>query len=178
MIKNPKQFFLRLFSLGVLYFTLMIKISEMPVHRALSPHRWTQCIWHTFITMITVGYGDTTPTTYWGRFFSILCGIFGYTFFSLFIITLNKILKMNKIENTVYSIIGKNNQNPKILRRNSKSWPGRLFCIFGWLMCISGIRTKSTLMSGKSWNLLLFNSKSWNGYIWKRSIYMIKRGFI
>ena len=107
MLKNPSAFFLRLFSLGVTYFSIMIKISEIPVHRTLSPHRWTQSIWHTFITMITVGYGDTTPTTYWGRFFSILCGIFGYTFFSLFIITLNRILKMNKREGNVFSIIGK-----------------------------------------------------------------------
>jgi hypothetical protein len=107
MIKNPTKFFNRLFILGVVYFSVMIKISEMPVHREVSPHRWTQCWWHTFITMITVGYGDTTPTTYWGRFFSILCGIFGYTFFSLFIITLNKHLAMNKQEGTVYNIIGR-----------------------------------------------------------------------
>lgn len=107
MIKHPKIFFYRLFLIGMFYFSLMIKISEGLINKPESPSSWDQCIWLAFITMLTVGFGDTTPNTYWGRLFSILCGIFGYTFFSILVITVNQIIAFNKSESSVYTIIGK-----------------------------------------------------------------------
>lgn len=84
----------------------MIRTVESISNKVQSPDNWSKSLWHTFITMLTVGYGDTTPLTYFGRLFSVSSGVFGYTYFSTLVITLNKILAFNREEENVKSFIG------------------------------------------------------------------------
>ena len=107
LTKNPSKFFLRLLILGTFFFSIAIRLAESPANRLESPRLWNQCIWHTLITMITIGYGDTTPNSYFGRIVSVFCGIFGYCFFSLLIISIKQILSFNKDEETVCNMLGR-----------------------------------------------------------------------
>lgn len=104
--RNPSRFFMRLLILGTFFFSFAIRLAESPADRSESPHMWNQCFWHTLITMITIGYGDTTPNSYFGRTVSVFCGIFGYCYFSLLIISIKQILCFNKDEETVCNMLG------------------------------------------------------------------------
>ena len=85
--KYPVRFFARLLIIGSLYFSIMIKLSEQAVEDFSNLSEWPNSGWHIFVTMLTIGFGDTVPYTYWGRLFSVLCGIFGFGLFSLMIIS-------------------------------------------------------------------------------------------
>ena len=104
--KYPVRFFFRCLTIGFFYFTIMIKLSEQPGKKEMDLYRWENCSWHVFITMLTIGFGDTTPHTYLGRAFSVLCGIFGYGLFSLLVISFNKFIYFSKEEEKVLTYIG------------------------------------------------------------------------
>jgi hypothetical protein len=85
----------------------MIKLSEQAVQDFSNLSQWQNSGWHIFVTMLTIGFGDTTPYSYWGRLFSVLCGIFGFGIFSLMIISFNKIISFDNQEKKVLNMIGK-----------------------------------------------------------------------
>lgn len=105
--KYPARFFFSLLVIGSFYFSIMIKLSEQPVRDYSNLSKWQNSAWHIFVTMLTIGFGDTTPYTYWGRFFSVLCGIFGFGLFSLMIISFNKIISFGSREKKILNLIGK-----------------------------------------------------------------------
>lgn len=66
-------FILTLILLGAFIFSLIEKIS------------FSQSVYFAFITGMTIGYGDITPTTGLGQVISVLLGVIGVTFFGLMI---------------------------------------------------------------------------------------------
>lgn len=58
-------------------------------------------IWYVIVTISTVGYGDITPVTFWGRMLGIFLIIAGYTIFALVVAQLNSIFVYQKLQTQI-----------------------------------------------------------------------------
>lgn len=58
-------------------------------------------IWYTLVTISTVGYGDLTPVTFWGRMLGGLLIIVGYAVFALLVAQLNSIFVYQKLQTAI-----------------------------------------------------------------------------
>ena len=72
----------------------MVKLSEMHVEGS-KLNEFKNSVWCVVITMGTVGYGEYSPTTYFGRIILFLVSIAGILMSSLLILTLSTYLSMN-----------------------------------------------------------------------------------
>lgn len=97
----------------VLILAYLMKIIEGPVFLVdyesqanLNDFRsFNNCIWYTFITMVTVGFGDYFPKTNFGRLVGVFDAIIGTVFVSLFIIYLQRALSLNPTEKTAVNFL-------------------------------------------------------------------------
>ena len=103
----PVSFVTKLIVIGSIYLSFMLKISESPqgISDISFLNYWCNSIWLTFVTMLTIGYGDYRPISFLGRFFGILIGIFGYIFFSLVITAINTEKDFSKSESKTYYLL-------------------------------------------------------------------------
>lgn len=92
-----------------LYLSLLLKLFESPIELRdqTSLSFWSNAIWTSFVTMLTIGYGDCFPITYLGRIISVMTGIFGFTIFSLFVIAISNSIRFKTSEYKTYLIIEK-----------------------------------------------------------------------
>lgn len=58
-------------------------------------------IWWAAVTMTTVGYGDKSPASFWGRFFSIIWMFTAVIIISSFTATISSTLTVNRIQSSV-----------------------------------------------------------------------------
>lgn len=66
-------------------------------------------LWFTYITMITVGYGDLYPSTEFGCIFAILACFFGVFLVSLVVVSVTNYLNIKGSELNVYHVITRSN---------------------------------------------------------------------
>ena len=106
-LKNPVAFVIKLIVISSIYFSLMLKIFESPID--IRDHSnliyWSNSIWTTFVTALTIGYGDCFPRTYFGRVISIATGIFGYVIFSLLVISIVSMKDFDAVERKLFNSI-------------------------------------------------------------------------
>jgi hypothetical protein len=60
------------------------------------------CVWTVLVTMSTVGYGDFSPNTNYGRLILIFASFAGSIQVSLFVITIQNQMSMNPFEASAY----------------------------------------------------------------------------
>ncbi|MDA3943306.1 MAG: transporter substrate-binding domain-containing protein [Bacteroidetes bacterium] len=58
-------------------------------------------IWWASVTMTTVGYGDKSPSSFWGRFFSVIWMFTAVIIISSFTATISSTLTVNKIKGSI-----------------------------------------------------------------------------
>ncbi len=80
---------------------------------------YENCLWSTFITMSTVGYGDYYPKTILGRTVMIIAAIFGVFLSSLLIVSLSLYLEMIPSENKSHLILARLGEQQNLLREAS-----------------------------------------------------------
>lgn len=92
-----------------LYLSLLLKLFESPIELRdqTSLSFWSNAIWTSFVTMLTIGYGDFAAITYLGRTVSVLTGIFGYIIFSLFVIAISNSIRFKSSEYKTYLVVEK-----------------------------------------------------------------------
>ena len=86
-----------MFIISIFMFAYLIRITEQPYYNALGQHdfdRYFQGIWCIVITMTTVGYGDLTPATDFGRVIMMFVALWGTFLISLLILIASDIFAM------------------------------------------------------------------------------------
>lgn len=101
------------------YLSLLLKLFESPreLRDEAELYYWPNAIWTSFVTMLTIGYGDCYPVTYAGRIVSIATGIFGCITFSLIVIAINDSIRFNPCEHKTYLFIEKKRLKIKMRQR-------------------------------------------------------------
>ena len=85
----------------------MLRIFERPLSVVSGQnfdYYWT-AIWNVFITMATVGYGDTFPKSYGGRILGSFVWVWGVLLVSLFVVTVTEALEFESSEKNSYMLI-------------------------------------------------------------------------
>ena len=85
----------------------MLRIFERPLSEVSGQnfnYFWT-AIWNVFITMTTVGYGDTFPKSYGGRILGTFIWVWGVLLVSLFVVTVTEALEFESSEKNSYMLI-------------------------------------------------------------------------
>jgi hypothetical protein len=70
-------------------------------------------LWLIIITMLTIGYGDIVPHTYFGRAVCFIAAVVGMLLISMFIVTLSRLVEMTRDEKRAYNIIIRKNINTR-----------------------------------------------------------------
>lgn len=111
--------------------SMLLKIFESPLNilDSSSLSYWSNSFWTTFMTMLTTGYGNCFPQTYFGKFISVISGIGGYLVFSLIIISFSNFINFKNREYKLFVLLEKNvlkgkleNSAAKIIARVFQSW--------------------------------------------------------
>ena len=96
-----------LFLLGIIFFTVTIRIFEMELDSVANckfSNYW-DTVWMVIITMLTVGYGDFFPSTIEGRGLAILAAVIGVILISMLIVSITNMISFTYNEKVVFELI-------------------------------------------------------------------------
>ena len=96
-------------------------------------------LWCIFITMTTVGYGDISPKSFFGRLISVVTCLFGVFLVGLVVISVTSYFNLEGIESNVYKILLK---SKKMEKRNKSA----LNSIVQYLKSIKELKKKKSLL--------------------------------
>jgi hypothetical protein len=75
------------YSIGIIFFSFCIMIFEQ--HRDNGQGTsLSEAMWLILVTFNTIGYGDSTPETLWGRLFLVIACIWGVSIYSILVVSL------------------------------------------------------------------------------------------
>ena len=108
-VEHPFYVLLSYLVFSSLYLSLLLKLFESPIELRdqTALYYWSNSIWTSFVTMLTIGYGDVFPVTYLGRTVSVITGIVGFIIFSLFVIAINNAMTFKPREHKTYLVLEK-----------------------------------------------------------------------
>ena len=112
-------------------------------------------IWLVFITMTTVGYGDISPKSFFGRLISVVTCMFGVFLVGLVVVSVTSYFNLEGIESNVYKILLK---SKKMEKRNKSAFNS----IVQYLKSIKELKKKKSLFiedTNKSMNNLVIKEK-------------------
>lgn len=111
---------------GVLVFAFAVRTTEKPLKIGtdrMDHSQFISCVWESFITMTTVGYGDMFPRTVAGRVIMVACALYGILGLSLIIVSVTNILQMSIREKRAYLLLKRVNFK-NVMKRISTSLIG------------------------------------------------------
>ena len=75
-------------------------------------------IWYVFITVMTVGYGDIWALQIFGQITMIIATFSGIIFSSLFVVAVDKFLKMDENEQKAFLMLNRINMKQELIRNS------------------------------------------------------------
>lgn len=95
--------------LSMFYFGYLIRIydQELSTVSGQNFNNLLNPVWLSIVTMTTVGYGDFYPKSSPSRIVGILCSFYGVYLVSLFVITLENLLRFDQSESRSYELISR-----------------------------------------------------------------------
>ena len=96
-------------------------------------------LWCVFITMTTVGYGDISPKSFFGRLISVVTCLFGVFLVGLVVISVTSYFNLEEIESNVFKILLK---SKKMEKRNKTAYNS----LVQYLKSIKEIKKKSSYL--------------------------------
>lgn len=98
---SPFAFITTIFVASVAIFSFLFRIAEYPIYSVSSLTMYGNMAWMTVITMTSVGYGDYTPKTPFGRVIGALCVSWGVLIVSVMVVVLTNAFSMNRSTHAV-----------------------------------------------------------------------------
>ena len=95
-------------------------------------------LWFIFITMTTVGYGDISPKSFFGRLISVVTCLFGVFLVGLVVVSVTSYFNLEGIESNIYKILLK---SKKMEKRNKSAYKS----IVQYLKSIKEIKSKKNM---------------------------------
>lgn len=93
---SPFAFITTIFLISVVVFSFLFRIAEYQIYTLSSMTMYGNMAWMTIITMTSVGYGDYTPKTPFGRLIGALCVSWGVLIVSVMVVVLTNAFTMNR----------------------------------------------------------------------------------
>lgn len=93
-----KSTVMTLYSLTILTAAYLVRIFEKPYFRTIDNpvfDSYFDSIWFTAVTFSTIGYGDISPGTYFGKIIVILLAFWSVLLTSLLVVTVSSIFQMS-----------------------------------------------------------------------------------
>eukprot|EP00347_Sterkiella_histriomuscorum_P017568 403348837 len=111
---RPLQILIAAYLFGILIFGFTILIFEQYTPES-TINDLGQSIWLTFVTFNTIGYGDQTPVTLWGRIFLVIACIWGVSIYSIFVVSMQTMTFFQPSDQQAYKqiVIDQDKQNLK-----------------------------------------------------------------
>ncbi len=106
------------FCAGVIFFGFMLRIFERPfwVQRgSIEYDSYFVPMWCTFVTMLTIGFGDYYPITYLGKVITYIGALWGVFITSLIIVCLQGLLDLSSDQFSVFTKILKSKSAMKLI---------------------------------------------------------------
>ena len=122
MSANPFAIDTLLFIITLIVCSYNIRIFEryLDIYRESNFGNIYDSLWSVFITMSTVGYGDITPTTEFGRLFAMMSCVSGVFLVSLIVVSISNYLNIQGIELNVLNVIDRANIMDKKNKKGEK----------------------------------------------------------
>jgi hypothetical protein len=104
---NPFEIYGLIFAVIFFFFSYGIRIFERALDSktGLQFGNYWNCLWCLIITMTTVGYGDSTPSTEMGQFLVIMSCFCGVMLLSMLIVAITNILNLSGNEQSIYIML-------------------------------------------------------------------------
>mmetsp|Transcript_14073 Transcript_14073/g.14058 ORF Transcript_14073/g.14058 Transcript_14073/m.14058 type:complete len:264 (-) Transcript_14073:108-899(-) len=95
--------------ISTFYFGYLIRMFDQDLSTTSEQNfnQITNPVWMAIVTMTTVGYGDFFPKSIPSRILGIICAFYGVYLVSLFLITLDNLLKLDQSETRSYELISR-----------------------------------------------------------------------
>ena len=141
MADNSLKINVSLFMICLLVFSYDLRIYERYFDELNENNlgNYLNNLWCIFITMTTVGYGDISPKSFFGRLISVVTCMFGVFLVGLVVISVTSYFNLEGIESNVYKIILK---SKKMEKRNKYAYNS----IVQYLRSIKEIKNKKSMM--------------------------------
>lgn len=107
MKEKPFVFVLCAYIASIPFFAWMLRMAERPFarNRGIAGYDIWNSMWNVLITMTTVGYGDYSPRTVWGRSIVFFVCVWGTIVISLMVVTITSVIQMNLFEKKTYLML-------------------------------------------------------------------------
>jgi hypothetical protein len=141
MADNSLKINVSLFMICLLVFSYDLRIYERYFDELNENNlgNYLNNLWCIFITMTTVGYGDISPKSFFGRLISVVTCMFGVFLVGLVVISVTSYFNLEGIESNVYKIILK---SKKMEKRNKYAYNS----IVQYLRSIKEIKKQKSMM--------------------------------
>lgn len=93
---SPFAFITTIFVTSVIVFSFLFRVAEYQIYSVSSLTMYGNMAWMTAITMTSVGYGDYTPKTPFGRLIGAICVSWGVLIVSVMVVVLSNAFTMNR----------------------------------------------------------------------------------
>lgn len=93
---SPFAFITTIFLASVVLFAFLFRVAECQIYDLSSLTMYANMAWMTVITMTSVGYGDYSPKTPFGRLIGALCVSWGVLIVSVMVVVLTNAFTMNR----------------------------------------------------------------------------------
>lgn len=105
LLVYPKQTVMTLYSTTILTAAYLIRIFEKPYFRKIgqpSFDSYFESIWFTTVTFSTIGYGDISPGTNFGKLIVIVLAFWSVLLTSLLVVTVSSIFQMSSSQEMAF----------------------------------------------------------------------------
>lgn len=77
------------------------------------------CLYHTYVVMTTVGYGDVTCYTFLGRLVIFVAALSGMSIISMLVLIINNNIQLSEAESNVIYTLKRSHNKSKILQQKA-----------------------------------------------------------